>query len=214
MADMVANTLEQWAIREVGRRPHRVFPHFFASPNEILGSDGQVVGLRTERTWLDGTGNVEGTGIYRDWQVQAMYRAVGYLSSSLTGLPFDDRAGVISNEAGRVLADPAANSTGRYLPATYVTGWIKRGPIGLIGQTTGDANETVACLLDDSPAFARAENPEPRAVVEFLASKRIPFTTWQGWHHLDAYERALGAPEGRERVKVVERADMLRVSLG
>ncbi|MBF6183145.1 pyridine nucleotide-disulfide oxidoreductase, partial [Nocardia otitidiscaviarum] len=42
--------------------------------------------------------------------------------------------------------------------------------------------------------------------------KGIPFTTWAGWYRLDAHERALGEPEGRERVKVVEREDMLRAS--
>jgi ferredoxin--NADP+ reductase len=213
MAGMVANTLEQWAIRDAGDRPHRLFLHFFESPREILGEDGKIVGLRTERTRLDGTGNVNGTGVYRDWPVQAVYRAVGYLSGTLVELPFDERTGVIPNEAGRVLADAAADGSARYLPATYVTGWIKRGPVGLIGHTKGDANETVACLLDDRPAFTPAENPEPDTVVEFLRGKGIPFTTWQGWYRLDAHERALGTPEGRERVKVVEREDMLRASL-
>ncbi|MBF6297767.1 pyridine nucleotide-disulfide oxidoreductase, partial [Nocardia amamiensis] len=42
--------------------------------------------------------------------------------------------------------------------------------------------------------------------------KGIPFTTWAGWYRLDAHERSLGEPEGRERVKVVEREDMLRAS--
>ena len=35
------------------------------------------------------------------------------------------------------------------MTGVYTTGWIKRGPVGLIGHTKGDANETVACLLDD-----------------------------------------------------------------
>ncbi len=58
-ADMVAKTLENWAIRDIGERPHKLFLHFFESPTEILGEDGKVVGLRTERTALDGTGNVK-----------------------------------------------------------------------------------------------------------------------------------------------------------
>ncbi|UGT58957.1 FAD-dependent oxidoreductase [Nocardia asteroides] len=211
--DMVANTLEQWAIRDQGDRPHKLFLHFFEAPTEVVGdADGKVVGLRTERTQLDGTGNVKGTGEYRDWEVQAVYRAVGYLSQNVTQLPFDDQAGTVPNEAGRVLIDENADGQARYLPGTYVTGWIKRGPVGLIGHTKGDANETVACLLDDSKNFPRAENPDPAAVVEFLEGKGVPYTTWQGWYRLDAHERSLGEPEGRERVKVVEREDMLRAS--
>ncbi|MEU4600965.1 FAD-dependent oxidoreductase [Nocardia sp. GTS18] len=211
--DMVANTLEQWAIRDQGDRPHKLFLHFFESPAEIVGDEnGRVVGLKTERTQLDGTGNVKGTGEFKQWDVQAVYRAVGYLSQNINQLPFDDQAGTVPNEAGRVIADESAEGNARFMPATYVTGWIKRGPVGLIGHTKGDANETIACLLDDAKNFTPAPKPELDAVTEFLEGKGIPFTTWAGWYRLDAHERALGEPEGRERVKVVEREDMLRAS--
>ncbi|NIL76028.1 NADPH-ferredoxin reductase FprA [Rhodococcus sp. B10] len=215
---MVANTLQDWAIRDVGDRPHKLFLHFFESPTEILGDNGKVVGLRTERTELDGTGNARGTGKYNEWDVQAVYRAVGYLSQNITSLPFDEQAGTIPNEAGRVLADTghSAGSTpgheGKHVPATYVTGWIKRGPVGLIGHTKGDANETVACLLEDAPNFDGATDPSEQAVIDFLEDKQVPFTTWDGWYRLDAHERSLGEPEGRERVKVVEREDMVAAS--
>ncbi|MGX7732478.1 FAD-dependent oxidoreductase [Rhodococcus sp. 2H158] len=212
--DMVANTLQDWAIRDVGDRPHKLFLHFFESPSEILGEDGKVVGLRTERTELDGTGNVRGTGKFRDWEVQAVYRAVGYLSQNIAKLPFDEQAGTVPNEAGRVVADDAAEGTARYLQATYVTGWIKRGPVGLIGHTKGDANETVANLLADRAQglLGTPEDPSEDAIVAFLEDKQLPYTTWQGWYRLDAHERSLGEAEGRERVKVVEREDMFRAS--
>ena len=208
-ADMVASTLENWAIRDPGSRPHRLHLHFFESPQEILGADGQVTGLRTERTRLDGTGNVTGTGQVTDWDVQAVYRAVGYYSDELPKLPFDPVSGTIPNQAGRVLAADSSHQT-----AVYVTGWVKRGPVGLIGHTKGDANETVACLLDDHAAgrLPGAVDPDPDAVTAFLEERGIRCTTWDGWHRLDAHERALGAAEGRERVKVVEREDMLRHS--
>lgn len=210
--DMVANTLQDWAIRDQGDRPHKLFLHFFESPHEVLGKDGKVVGLRTERTELDGTGNVRGTGKFNDWDVQAVYRAVGYLSQNIPSIPFDDQAGTVPNEAGRVLAENTADGESRFIPATYVTGWIKRGPVGLIGHTKGDANETIACLLEDAPNFAGAAEPSADAIIEFLENKGIPYTTWQGWYRLDAHERSLGEPEGRERIKVVEREDMLRAS--
>ena len=100
-ADMVAATLEKWAIRDVGDRPHRLFLHFFESPVEILGEDGKVVALRTERMELDGTGNVKGTGRFRDWDVQSVYRAVGYLSAELPKLPWDEQTGTVPHQAGR-----------------------------------------------------------------------------------------------------------------
>lgn len=207
-ADMVAKTLENWAIRDVGDRPHKLFLHFFESPTEVVGEDGRVVGLRTERTQLDGTGNVTGTGEMRTWDVQAVYRAVGYLSDELPKLPFDFLTGTVPHEGGRVVEG------GEHLQSTYVTGWIKRGPVGLIGHTKGDANETVANLLDDhgNGRLHTPAAPGEEAVVNFLEAKGVSYTTWEGWHRLDAAERARGAAEGRERVKIVDREAMLRAS--
>ncbi|MER7673295.1 FAD-dependent oxidoreductase [Kitasatospora sp. NPDC096128] len=207
--DLVAATVENWAIRDVGDRPHRVYLHFFESPVEVLGEDGKVVGLRTERTELDGTGNVRGTGRHTDWDVQSVYRAVGYYSDELPKLPFDPVSGTVPHRAGRVL-----DGDGSHIPAVYVTGWIKRGPVGLIGHTKGDANETVACLLEDHATgrLPGATEPDPVAIEEHLRARGVRFTTWDGWKQLDAHERELGQAEDRERVKVVEREDMLRHS--
>ena len=207
-ADMVASTLENWAIRDVGDRPHKLFLHFFESPTEVLGEDGRVVGLRTERTELDGTGNVKGTGRFTDWDIQSVYRAVGYLSSELPKLPWDEESGTVPHQAGRVIEN------GEHLASTYVTGWIKRGPVGLIGHTKGDANETVANLLADFRAGRLAEPAAPSedAVTEFLAAAGVRYTTWDGWYRLDAAERALGEAQGRERVKIVPRDGMLDAS--
>ncbi|GAA2433227.1 FAD-dependent oxidoreductase [Streptomyces lavendulocolor] len=206
--DMVAKTLENWAIRDVGNRPHKLFLHFFESPTEIVGADGKVVGLRTERTELDGTGNVKGTGAFTTWDVQAVYRAVGYLSDELPKLPFDLASGTVPDEGGRVVEG------GEHMASTYVTGWIRRGPVGLIGHTKGDANETVANLLEDhrEGRLLTPASPEEDAVVAFLRDKGVEYTTWEGWYRLDAAERALGEAEGRERVKIVEREGMLRAS--
>lgn len=209
ITDQVAQIIENYAIHEPKQGAiHKLFLHFFESPVEILGEDGKVVGLRTERTELDGTGNVKGTGRTTDWDLGAVYRAVGYLSDNLPEIPFDSQAGVIPNEAGRVFDD------GAHLTGLYTTGWIKRGPVGLIGHTKGDANETVECLVEDmvNNALNVPEEPSEDAVTALLESRKIPYTTWDGWNRLDEYERGLGAAEGRERKKVVEREEMLAAS--
>lgn len=205
---MVAKILENWAIRDVGDRPHKLFLHFFESPAEILGEDGRVVGLHTERTELDGTGNVRGTGEFTAWDVQAVYRAVGYLSEELPKLPWDAASGTVPDEGGRVVEG------GEHVTSTYVTGWIRRGPVGLIGHTKGDANETVANLLEDhrEGRLHTPDAPGEDAVVEFLRGRGVAYTTWDGWYRLDAAERARGEAGGRERVKIVEREEMLRAS--
>ncbi|NUT48758.1 MAG: FAD-dependent oxidoreductase [Saccharothrix sp.] len=200
--EMVVKTLQEWAIRDVGSRPRRLHLHFLEAPVEVLGST-EVAGLRTERMELTGDGGVRGTGEFTDWPVQAVYRAVGYLSTHLVDLPFDHASGTVPHQAGRVLDLDEQAMTG-----VYVTGWIKRGPVGLIGHTKGDALETVTSLLADAPRLPVAPIRAPSAVVRFLEQRAVPFTTFDGWRRLDAHELALGAARGRERVKVVDRAEM------
>ena len=204
IVDQVCSIIENYAIREPKTAPHTLHLHFFESPVELLGEDGRVTAIRTERTELDGEGGVRGTGKFTDWPVGAVYRAVGYRSDAVPGVPFDDAAAVIPNDGGRV--------DGR--PGLYTTGWVRRGPVGLIGNTKGDANEVVANLLADwtEGRLEAATDPSESAVTSFLADRAIEYTTWEGWHALDAAERAAGAAEGRERKKIVEWADMVRHS--
>jgi ferredoxin--NADP+ reductase len=150
-----------------------------------------------------------GTGEFRDQPVQAVYRAVGYFGSPLPGVPFDAAQGVIPNHEGRVL-----DERGAVVPGLYATGWIKRGPVGLIGHTKSDAMETVKHLLEDEAHWWRPEQPGEDSVVDLLEARGVRYTTVEGWRLLDEYEIALGAPEGRARIKVVPRDEMLAASLG
>ena len=204
----VVRTLTNWTLNDPTGAPRRLHLHFLHAPHSVLGAD-HVDGLRTARTRLTGDGSVEGTGEFHDWDVQAVYRAVGYTGSPLTDLPFDARRGVIPNDAGRVL-----DLDGNPIPGVYTTGWIKRGPVGLIGHTKGDALETIANVVADQGSLAAPESPEPAAVTDFLTERGVEYTDWNGWRVLDTHERSLGEPQGRERVKVVSREEMLKVSLG
>lgn len=205
---LVVDTLLKYAESEPTGAPRRIHIHMLHSPAEVLG-EGRVEALRTERTEFTGDGNVRGTGEFVDTPVQAVYRAVGYLSSHLADIPFDHERGVVPNEAGRVI-----DLDGTQMPATYVTGWIKRGPVGLIGHTKSDANETIRCLLEDLETIRPAEETDPDAIFDVLAHAGVDYVTWDGWERLDAHEEALGAESGRERIKVVPREEMLRVARG
>jgi ferredoxin--NADP+ reductase len=201
-AKMVLDTLANWVGREPTGKAHRIHLHFLEQPVAILGDD-EVTTFRTERTRLVGDGSVTGTGELTDWDVQAVYRAVGYRSTALPGLPFDHAAAVVPNDGGRVL-----DLDGDPIPGTYVTGWIKRGPVGLIGHTKSDAAETVAHLLAETVPTATAREPE--AVDRYLADRRVDVATFAHWERLDRHEIALGEVEGRARVKVADREEMLR----
>ena len=46
-----------------------------------------------------------------------------------------------------------------------------------------------------------------------MAAGRVAgLVTWHGWQAIDAHERALGAPQGRPRVKLVRVPEMLAVA--
>ena len=229
----MVNTLTNWLVEEHAEAEvpssRRLHLHFLHSPVEIYGtsddaaSPGKVTGIKFERMQLDGTGNAEGTGEFVDYPVGAVYRAIGYHGSALDELEFDARRGVIPNEGGRVL-----DAGGKPVPGIYATGWIKRGPVGLIGHTKGDALETIGFLLEDRLTLPPAKNPDPRAIIELLEERGIEYTTWAGWNKLDAHELALGAEWStaagagtgpptavvRERVKVVPREEMVKISRG
>lgn len=200
---MVA-TLEGIRGKELTGATRRLHLHFFSSPVEILGADGKVVGLRIERTKLDGHGGVVPTGEFREFAIQALYRAVGYFGSELVQIPFDSKRGVITNQAGRVI-----DSEGKPMPGVYATGWIKRGPVGLIGHTKSDAMETVACVIADQSTWWQPAQPEEQAIIDMLNSKNVQFLGWPEWLKVDARERELGETAGRERIKLVDRSDFL-----
>ncbi|MCT1802054.1 FAD-dependent oxidoreductase [Kocuria carniphila] len=212
---VMMKTLNKWreddSPKTASRRLHL---HFLQTPSEILGDeDGKVNGIRMERTRLNGDASVTGTGEYIDYPIQAVYHAIGYLGSPLPEVPFNPERGVILNEEGRVV-----DAEGAVVPGVYATGWIKRGPVGLIGATKSDALETINHLLEDRTTLADPDFPEPSAIESLLEEKGVEYTTWDGWLDLDEYEQNLGQSshdaEGnpRERVKVVDRDEMLSVS--
>lgn len=203
----VVKTLQDWALRDQRNdTPRRLHFHFLRRPAEITG-DEQVEGLRTEVMELTGDGNVQGTGEFETLPVQSVYRAVGYLSSPLVDIPFDHGSGTIPNDGGRVL-----NLDGEHISGVYTTGWIKRGPVGLIGHTKGDALETVNNLVEDHAGTTEQPEPEGADLLELLDERGVSYTTWDGWHRLNEHEKALGEAQGRERVKVVPREDMVSIS--
>ncbi len=203
---VIDKVLNQWRQRETGTASRRLHLHFYAKPHEVLGQDGKVVGFRWERTEPDGEGGVRGTGEFREVPIQALYRAVGYYGSPLEGLPFDSARGVVPNREGQVLDGD------EILPGVFTTGWIKRGPVGLIGHTKSDAMETVGHVLRSQADWWTPEHPDEASVPALLESRGVPFTTVDGWHALDAHELARGEAVGRTRIKVVPREEMTAIS--
>jgi ferredoxin--NADP+ reductase len=204
---VMVKTLEELRSNEITGAKRRLHLHFFSAPVEVLDKDGKVAGIKIERTKLDGTGNVKPTGEFREFPIQAVYRAVGYFGSELAEVPFDEKAGIIPNEKGRVL-----DSDGKHIQGVYATGWIKRGPVGLIGHTKSDAIETIAQIIEDKNNWWQPTSPSEESITELLTSRDIDFVGWPEWLRIDAEEKRLGEAQERERIKLVEREDFLTVA--
>jgi ferredoxin--NADP+ reductase len=200
---VMLRTLNSWRDRPAGTASRRLHLHFWHAPVEIAG-DGKVESIRFERTRTDAEGALVRTGEFRDYDVQAVYRAVGYYGTRVVDAPFDEARGVIPNEGGRVDGEPGL----------YATGWIKRGPVGLIGHTKSDALETITNLVADAEAGLLGAPTSEEDVLDVLDASGTEYTTWDGWLALDAHERALGESHvhTRERVKVVPREEQVSVS--
>lgn len=192
----VARTLVSWSERDPSTftASRRIHLHFMQAPVRIDGTD-RVEGITVECTRHRVNGTVEGTGALLRYPVGQVYRAVGYASAPVVGVPFDSTRHRIPNDRGRVLGADG------FLPGLYVSGWIKRGPVGLIGSTKSDSLQTVTQLMDDVRELDRSgadTDPLP-ALLDAADAEAID---WTGWLRVDEHERRLGAERGRDRVKV------------
>lgn len=179
----------------------RVRIHFYQRPAQVLGED-RVTGIRMERTAPDPLGRISGTGEFISYPVQAVYRTIGYRSSAVPGVPFDELRSTIPERDGRVLGPD-----GQPLTGLYTTGWARRGAVGLIGSTRSDALQTLTSLLADLEGGRLPERPSDAA--EHLRGTLQRAVEWEGWLRIDAAERELGQRRGRDRTKIVGREELL-----
>jgi ferredoxin--NADP+ reductase len=106
----------------------------------------------------------------------------------------------VPHEAGRV------HRGGVPEVGSYVAGWAKRGPTGVIGTNKHDARETVRTLLADVPSLVPAPVRDPDALPQLLAERGVQVVTWDGWLAIERAEAARGQDQGRERAKISDRA--------
>lgn len=208
--------LRDYASREPKGHSHRVVLRFLRSPLEILGDEeGRVRGLRVAVNRIerrdDGRLAAVPTGEEEQVECGLVLRSIGYRGEPASDVPFDPERGLIRNEGGRVLDDD-----GEPLPGEYATGWIKRGPSGVIGTNKKDSAETTANLLADREAgrLNQPSQPDPEAIEPWLRERVPGLCTWGCWEAIDAHETAAGEAQGRPRAKLVDRDEMARVGAG
>lgn len=190
--------LREWAGRAPAGRSRRIHLWFGRRPLRLRGGDQvtEVVLEPTDRPGADPETLPAGLVV----------RAIGYTGRPVPGLPFDADRGVVPHDRGRVL------DGGVPLPGRYVTGWLKRGPSGVVGTNRACAAETAAAVIDDlagRPAPARSGRA---GLLRLLAARGHPSADWSGWERLDRAEMALGAAREADRIKIARREEMVALA--
>lgn len=195
--------------RQVESPRCRVNFRFLVSPRELRIDDkGRVEAVEVGHNLLEAdetTSWVSDTGRSSVLPTGLFLRSVGYMGRPLTGVGYCRRKGVIpSDSCGRALGPD-----GLPLQGLYVSGWIRRGPSGVIGTNKKDACEVAEVMLRDpkrvgissEAEFAnwRAREIEARAINK------------DEWNYIDAQEIALGQPDGRLRQKFLSTEEVLQL---
>lgn len=182
--------------------------HFERAPIGAEG-DARLQAVVLERQRLEGPAGAQRampTGSSDRLAAGLLFRSVGYRGVALPGLPFDARAGVIPNDRGRVTDD-----RGIALAGWYASGWIKRGPTGIIGTNRQCSVETVQRLIEDLPLLA-SERPGRIALRALLAASGHPVVSFEHWLAIEQAERENGRRAGRVIEKFVDVGHMLRAA--
>ena len=135
-------------------------------------------------------------------------RSVGYRSSPIAGAPFDTSRGVIPSEGSRVTEEARAVGAA----PLYVTGWLRRGPSGVILTNVNDAAETAAAILQDRTAGLLDEGIAGgggEAVRELLSQQPTAVVGFEAWQRIDELERHRGSAAGKVREKLIDIDEML-----
>ena len=144
-------------------------------------------------------GQAEGTGETERLPADLVVSCIGYRTSPIPDVPFDERAGRFANDEGRIL------------PGLYCVGWARRGPSGTIGTNRPDGYSVVELIAEDIEAgvLGRATR-QGGAGFDAMASERgLDVVTFSDWKKIeDAEERA--AREGAPREKFVDIDAMIR----
>lgn len=181
-------------------KPKQINFRFYARPVEVSG-DGRVERIRLERTRVE-HGKATGTGEVDDVPCGLVVSCIGYRTSPIAGVPFDNVQGRFQNTDGLIEAP-----TGE-LGGLYCVGWARRGPTGTIGTNRPDGY----AIAEQIMANPSAANPPGRAGLSALiAAADLYAVSFAGWKNIEAAEVAHAKP-GAPREKFVRVADMLKVA--
>lgn len=188
----------------------RLVCRFLVAPTELLGEGGRLRAVRIAHMQLataaDGTPRPKPTGTTEDLPVDLVFKAIGYRGVQVSGVPFEERQGIVPNRDGRVLE----SAGGVVRPGHYVAGWCKRGPTGLIGTNSLDAKATVEVMKQDHEQGTLLAGSGDD-IAALLHQRGVFAVGWDDWLRLDAWERAQGEQRGKLRHKLATVDEQLAI---
>ena len=173
---------------------------FCAAPRALIaGPDGKVAAIEIEETRIE-QGRPVGTGVIRSIPASLVISCIGYRTTPIPDVPFDERAGRFANVDGVIQ------------PGLYCVGWARRGPSGTIGTNRPDGFGVIERIAADfAAAAARGALPARpgRAGFDALARSRgLDVISFDDWKRIEAAETAR-ARTNAPREKFVVIGDMI-----
>ncbi len=185
---------------------------FLKSPVRLRGVD-RVREVILEKNLLKGEAFLQsacGTGEMVSLECGIFFRSIGYRGVPIPGIPFDARSGRIPNEFGRV----KKNAKNALLGNTYVAGWIKRGPSGIIGTNRACAVETVKTFFADMPSWPDENRGGGDALCRLLNEQAVSYLDYVQWKKIDKAERLAGEKNNKPREKLTTVKELIEVAKG
>lgn len=205
--DILAKMAENFAHKDTTSK-RVLWLRFLLSPSEFLPSTGdssRLGAIRFQRQELQGAPGAQRAASVEPPQIEdvpcgLVVRSIGFDITPMDGLPLNERNRV-PHKQGRVEDDSRS---------LYVSGWVKRGPQGIIASNIADAQETATRVVSDLSAKPRAA-AGPAAVEGALAASGKRIVSFDDWLRLEEEEKRRGAEQGRSAVKITDVSQMLQV---
>lgn len=178
-------------------KPVTISLDFFHRPLRVLG-EGRVTGLEVMKTRLDDAGQAVDTGETHVIPCGLVVAAIGYRTTPIAGVPFDERAGRFVHVDGLIAG------------GLWCVGWARRGPSGTIGTNRQDGFGLVERIAA-TPAVGSKAGRE--GLDALLAARGVAIAGFADWQRIDALEVAR-ARAGAPREKIVALDELRAVFVG
>ncbi len=155
---------------------------FLCSPIEIKGNNKVEEIVFSVNEIKDG--KVVATDKTFSIKAGLVVTAIGYNSVAHPGIKVEN--GRIANIAGYVEHN------------VYVTGWAKRGPVGVIGTNKSDSSDVVELIIQN------LKEPKNCVGIEALLESGHQVIDQVGWEKINASEVISGELAGKPRIKEVD----------